>query len=79
MNDGRFTADKAVDGIVSKESRVSFAKDKDEQWMLVDLGESKSISSFVLNYESQCPSYEIQVSEDGETFNKVYEASGITG
>ena len=79
VNDGRFTADKAVDGIVSKESRVSFAKDKDEQWMLVDLGESKSISSFVLNYESQCPSYEIQVSEDGETFNKVYEASGITG
>ena len=27
VNDGRFTADKAVDGIVTKESRVSFAKD----------------------------------------------------
>ena len=79
VSDGRFTAEMAVDGIVSKESRVSFAKDKDEQWLQVDLGEVKSISTFVLNYESQCPSYEIQVSEDGETFTKVYEASGIQG
>lgn len=79
VNDGRFTADLAVDGIVSSTSRVSFAKDKDEQWLQVDLEETKTISSFVLNYESQCPSYEIHVSEDGETFTKVYEASGITG
>ena len=72
VNDGRFTADKAVDGIVSKESRVSFAKDKDEQWLLVDLGEVKTVSEFVINYESAVGKYEIQVSEDGKNFETVY-------
>ena len=72
VNDGRFTADKAVDGIVSKESRVSFAKDKDEQWMLVDLGDVKTVSEFVINYESAVGKYEIQVSEDGKNFETVY-------
>lgn len=79
MNDGRFTADKAVDGIVSKESRVSFAKDKDEQWMIVDLGMRRTVSHFVLNYESQCPAWELQVSTDGVHYETVHEASGITG
>ncbi|OUP50129.1 discoidin domain-containing protein [Lachnoclostridium sp. An181] len=72
VNDGRFTADKAVDGVVSSDSRVSFAKTADEQWLLVDLGEVKEISEFVLNYESQVPKYKIQVSEDGETYTDVY-------
>lgn len=72
VNDGRFTADKAVDGIVSKESRVSFAKDKDEQWLLVDLGDMKTVSEFVINYESAVGKYEIQVSEDGKNFETVY-------
>lgn len=79
VNDGRFTADKAVDGIVSKESRVSFAKDKDEQWMIVDLGMRRTVSHFVLNYESQCPAWELQVSTDDVHYETVHEASGITG
>lgn len=72
VNDGRFTADKAVDGIVTKESRVSFAKDQDEQWLLVDLGDVNTISEVVINYESAVGKYEIQVSEDGENFETVY-------
>lgn len=72
VSDGRFTADLAVDGIVSGTSRVSFGKTADEQWLLVDLGEVKTISDFVLNYESQAPKYKIQVSEDGETYTDVY-------
>ena len=72
VSDGRFTEDLAVDGIVSSASRVSFGKTADEQWLLVDLGEVKAISDFVLNYESQVPKYKIQVSEDGETYTDVY-------
>ena len=72
VSDGRFTADLAVDGIVSGTSRVSFGKTADEQWLLVDLGEVKTISDFVLNYESQVPKYKIQVSEDGEIYTDVY-------
>ena len=72
VSDGRFTEDLAVDGIVSSDSRVSFGKTADEQWLLVDLGEVKTISDFVLNYESQVPKYKIQVSEDGEIYTDVY-------
>ena len=72
VNDGRFTADKAVDGLVSKESRVSFAKDKDEQWLLVDLEETRVIDEINIRYESAVDKYEIQVSEDGEEFTTVY-------
>ena len=72
VNDGRFTADKAVDGIVSKDSRVSFAKNQDEQWMVVDLGEVYNISELVIQYESQVPKYKIEVSTDGETYTQVY-------
>uniref|UniRef100_UPI00255AA772 family 20 glycosylhydrolase n=1 Tax=Thomasclavelia cocleata TaxID=69824 RepID=UPI00255AA772 len=72
VNDGRFTAEMAVDGIVTKESRVSFAKDKDEQWLLVDLEETKIIDEINIRYESAVDKYEIQVSEDGEEFTTVY-------
>lgn len=72
VNDGRFTADKAVDGIVSKDSRVSFSKNQDEQWMVVDLGEVYNISELVIQYESQVPKYKIEVSTDGETYTQVY-------
>ena len=44
VSDGRFTADKAVDGIVSSDSRVSFSRASDEQWLLVDLGDIYEIS-----------------------------------
>lgn len=72
VSDGRFTGEMAVDGVVSTESRVSFAKDKDEQWLLVDLGEEKRIGDFVVNFESTVGKYEIQVSKDGINFETVY-------
>lgn len=77
VNDGRFTADKAVDGVVSKESRVSFAKDKDEQWLLVDLGGRKTVSEFVINYESCPPAFKIQVSTDGVHYKDVYKEENL--
>lgn len=72
VNDGRFTAEMAVDGVVSKDSRVSFAKDKDEQWMQVDLGDVYTIGEIVINYESAVGKYEIQVSENGTDYVTVY-------
>ncbi len=77
VSDGRFTADLAVDGDTS--TRVSFAKDVDEQWLLIDLGQLENVSYFVINYESQAPAFKIQVSSDGNTFSDVYEVSGLSG
>lgn len=79
VNDGRFTADKAVDGVVSSTSRVSFAKDKDEQWLEVDLGKVENISHFVINYESQAPAFKIQVAGEDKVYQDVYEVSGLEG
>ena len=79
VTDGRFSEDKAVDGIVTSDSRVSFAKDKDEQWMIIDLGGRKTVSSFTINYESQAPSFKIQVSSDGVNYKDVYEISNLQG
>lgn len=79
VSDGRFTADKAVDGEISASSRVSFAKDKDEQWMVVDLEEEKTISHVVIRYESTAPSFEIQVSSDNASWQSVYLAEGLKG
>ena len=77
VNDGRFTAAMAVDGVVSKTSRVSFAKDKDEQWLLVDLGGRKTVSEFVINYESCPPAFKIQVSTDGIHYKDVYKEENL--
>lgn len=72
VNDGRFTGEMAVDGIVSSASRVSFVKTADEQWLLVDLGEVYTISDFVIQFESKVGKYEIQISQDAESFETVY-------
>lgn len=72
VSDGRFTADMAVDGIVSKESRVSFGKTQDEQWLLVDLGDLYTIEDVVINFESTVGKYEVQISADGESYTTVY-------
>ncbi|MBO5869225.1 MAG: family 20 glycosylhydrolase, partial [Clostridia bacterium] len=76
VNDGRFTADLAVDGKDTDESRVSFGRDSDVQWLLLDLGQTYSISKFEISFREHVPSYEIQVSENGTTFTTVYTVSG---
>ena len=77
VGDGRFTAPMAVDGVVSKDSRVSFGKTADNQWLLVDLGSRKTVSEFVINYESCPPAFKIQVSTDGVNYQDVYEAADL--
>lgn len=72
VSDGRFTADKAVDGIVSSNSRVSFGRAQDEQWLLIDLEKPTEFSEILINFESTVGKYEIQISDDGETFKTIY-------
>lgn len=79
VNDGRWTAPMAVDGIVSSDSRVSLAKDKDEQWLEVDLGKTETISNFVINYESQVPAFKIQVAGEDKVYRGIYEVSNLEG
>lgn len=65
----------AVDG--NQDTRLSFARDKDEQWMIVDLGTVRDINKVIIRYFERVPAYEIHVSEDGENYKKVYEVSGL--
>jgi hypothetical protein len=73
VDDGRFTDDLAVDG--NEATRLSFARDKDEQWLLIDFGESKTVSRIEISFHEHVSAYEIYLSEDGENFTKVYEIS----
>ncbi len=74
VNDGRFTSSLAVDG--NDDTRLSFARDKDEQWLLIDLGSVNTVSRIEINFFEHVSAYEIYLSEDGKNFTKVYEISG---
>ena len=65
----------AVDG--SMNTRLSFARDKDEQWMIADLGSVISIEKIIIHFFERTPAYELYVSEDGENYTKIYEISGL--
>ena len=65
----------AVDG--NTDTRLSFARDKDEQWMIVDLGTVREINKVIIRYFERVSAYEIYVSEDGENYKKVYDVSGL--
>ncbi len=74
VNDGRFTSDLAVDG--DETTRVSFARDKDEQWMVIDLGAKYSVSLFEISFHEHVSSYEVLVSTDGTNYTSVYKLVG---
>ncbi|MBE6683162.1 MAG: hypothetical protein E7595_03295 [Ruminococcaceae bacterium] len=73
VNDGRFTSSLAVDG--DEATRLSFARDKDEQWLLLDLGDVYDIARIEIVFFEHVSEYEIYVSEDGAQFTKVYSLS----
>lgn len=69
--DGRFTADKAIDG--DTESRWSAGKDNEEEHLTVDLGEVKDINRLRIQWgDAFASKYKILVSEDGKEFVEVY-------
>ncbi len=74
VNDGRLNEPMAVDGDLN--TRLSFDRSKDEQWMVLDLGEVYEISKIVIHYQESVQAFELYVSEDGEKYYNVSEASG---
>ena len=70
VNDGRFTAPMAVDG--DETTRLSFARDKDEQWLLVDLGGQRTVATIEIAFHEHVTAYEILVSSNGTDFKSVY-------
>lgn len=76
VSDGRFTAEMAVDG--NENTRLSFARDKDMQWLLLDLGNTYDVSVVEIDFFERVSQYEIYTSENGEDFTKVYSVSDNT-
>ena len=74
VDDGRFHAGLAVDG--KEETRLSFARDKDEQWLILDLGSEYEIRRVVIDFFEHVSSYDIFVSADGKDYTKVYSLEG---
>lgn len=74
MTDGRFTDAMAVDGVVSADSRWSAAK-TDEQWLQVDLGSVKTVSEVIVRFHAEALAWDLQVSEDGSTWEKIHEVT----
>lgn len=77
VSDGRFTGEMAVDGDLT--TRVSFEQ-KDNAWMIVDLGDTYLVDVIELEWNEQADQYAILVSEDGEHWTQIKEnLSGQSG
>ncbi|HBL84134.1 MAG: hypothetical protein A2Y17_12780 [Clostridiales bacterium GWF2_38_85] len=72
VNDGRLTDDLAVDG--NESTRLSFARDKDEQWLIVDLGEVMDVNKVEILFHEHVPEYKVFISETGseDSWTEVY-------
>jgi len=72
-----FTAPNAVDGNTGTRWSSAFA---DPQWLQVDLGATHTISQVVLNWETAyATAYQIQTSNDGNTWTTIYSTTTGTG
>ena len=72
-----FPASAAVDGNTGTRWSSAFS---DPQWLQVDLGASASISQVVLTWEAAyAKSFQIQVSDNGTTWNSIYSTTTGTG
>lgn len=69
VDTGQFLPEFAVDG--NPDSRVSFARDKDEQWMVVDLGEVTKVNRVEITFHEHISDYSVLVSRDGKDFVEV--------
>ncbi|MGW5417447.1 discoidin domain-containing protein [Actinomadura geliboluensis] len=72
-----YPASAVVDGDTGTRWSSAFS---DPQWVRIDLGESKSISQVVLNWEAAyATAFQIQVSGDGSDWTTVYATANATG
>ena len=63
--DYTFGPDMAVDGNTALESRASFSKEEDYQWLKIDLGKVQDINRVVLYCGEEAKEYKISISETG--------------
>lgn len=70
VKDGTLNEPLAVDG--NPDTRLSFARNTDEQWLIVDLGSEKDINTVVISFFEHIKEYKILTSVDGSNFNEVY-------
>ena len=70
-----------VDGLLSTRwSSFDTARSKGREWLMVDLEEVYNINGVAIYWEAACPgAYTIEVSEDGDTWIKVYEVKDADG
>jgi len=66
----RLTPNKAVDG--NRFSRWASLEGVDPQWISIDLGKVTVISSVLLIWDAHALQYEIQVSNDNQTWTTIY-------
>lgn len=76
VHDGRFTPDLAVDG--NDGTRLSFARDKDEQWLIIDLEKPEMVNKVEILFFEHVPEYILYVSETGndDDWTEVYHLTG---
>lgn len=68
VNDGRFSAEMAVDG--DPTTRVSL-EPKDDAWLVLDLGRTYLADVIELEWNEQAEQYEILISADGENWTLI--------
>ncbi|TDD86181.1 hypothetical protein E1293_09835 [Actinomadura darangshiensis] len=72
-----YSASAVVDGDAGTRWSSAFS---DPQWVRIDLGESRSISQVVLNWEAAyATAFQIQVSGNGSDWSTVYSTGNATG
>lgn len=72
-----FTASKATDGIIdresSKSSRWACERYENSPWIVVDLGEKQSFNQIVINWERRnVNDYKIEISDDSKSWTSIY-------
>ena len=72
-----FTASKATDGIIdresSKSSRWACERYENSPWIVVDLGEKQSFNQIVINWERRnVNDYKIEISDDSKSRTSIY-------
>ncbi|HBL84496.1 MAG: hypothetical protein A2Y17_06500 [Clostridiales bacterium GWF2_38_85] len=80
-NDGRFTAEKAVDGVVNRDNQLQFSKGHN-QWLRLDLDQIRDINKFIITFSEHIPEYKIYISLTGEEedWHEIYHlADGLQG
>ncbi|MED2974131.1 discoidin domain-containing protein [Fictibacillus sp. B-59209] len=72
-----FVADKAIDGDVTTRWASKVFK-KEEEFLQVDLGRTQNFNSIQLRWEYWAEKYDIEVSDDGETWKKIADQSNAS-